>query len=344
MIKKQSVCVLGGGSFGTALANIMANNGYQVSQWMRNEQQVEEINLTGLNSRYLPGAELHHELLATSNLEQAIKDSDTIFVSIPSKSFEQVVERIAPLLTADKMLISTTKGFNPNRFELMSDILRRNPATQKIGVLSGPNLAKEIAAGQITGSVIASNDEKVRARVIELLKSKTFRVYENADSTGVELAGALKNIYAIVCGLAKALKVGENTMAMIMTRSLAEMSRFAVHFGANPMTFLGLAGMGDLIATCSSPLSRNYRVGFAIGSGQPLESAVEEIGEVAEGVNTLRMVVEEASKHQLYMPLAVGLSRLLFDGAKLDTLIGSMMTGEQKWDVEFATDKETKHG
>lgn len=334
---KQSVCVLGGGSFGTALANIMANNGHQVSQWMRNEEQVEEINLTGLNSRYLPNAPLHQELLATNNLEEAIRASDTIFVSIPSKSFEQVVERIRPLLTPEKILISTTKGFNPNRFELMSDILRRNNVTERIGVLSGPNLAKEIAAGQLTGSVIASDDDDLRATVIELLKSRTFRVYENQDSAGVELAGALKNIYAIVCGLAKAMKVGENTMAMIMTRSLAEMSRFAVHFGANPMTFLGLAGMGDLIATCSSPLSRNYRVGFAIGSGEDLDKAVGSIGEVAEGVNTLRMVVEEANKHGLYMPLATGLYKLIFDKASLDSLIGSLMTGEQKWDVEFAT-------
>ncbi|ADZ91487.1 NAD(P)H-dependent glycerol-3-phosphate dehydrogenase [Marinomonas mediterranea] len=336
-MKKQSVCVLGGGSFGTAMANIMAQNGHQVSQWMRNEQQVEEINLTGLNSRYLPNAPLHQELLATNNLEEAIRASDTIFVSIPSKSFEDVVERIDRLLTPEKLLISTTKGFNPKRFELMSDILKRNSATQKIGVLSGPNLAKEIAAGQLTGSVIASDHAELRETVIELLKSPTFRVYENTDIAGVELAGALKNIYAIVCGLAKALKVGENTMAMIMTRSLAEMSRFAVHFGANPMTFLGLAGMGDLIATCTSPLSRNYRVGHALGSGQTLDDAIEAIGEVAEGVNTLRMVREEASKHGLYMPLAEGLYQLIFEGAKLETLIGTMMTGGQKWDVEFAT-------
>ena len=334
---KQSVCVLGGGSFGTALANIMAKNGHQVSQWMRNEEQVEEINLTGLNSRYLPNAPLHQELLATSNLEEAIRTSNTIFVSIPSKTFEQVVERIKPLLTPNQVLISTTKGFNPNRFELMSDILKRNGVTERIGVLSGPNLAKEIAAGHLTGSVIASDDDALRTTVIELLKSRTFRVYENRDSTGVELAGALKNIYAIVCGLAKAMKVGENTMAMIMTRSLAEMSRFAVHFGANPMTFLGLAGMGDLIATCTSPLSRNYRVGFALGSGEELEKAIGAIGEVAEGVNTLKMVVEEADKHGLYMPLASGLYKLIFDNASLDSLIGSMMTGEQKWDVEFAT-------
>lgn len=343
MMMKHSVCVLGGGSFGTALANIMANNGHQVSQWMRNENQVEEINLTGLNSRYLPNAPLNRELLATSNLERAIRESDTIFVSIPSKSFEQVVKKIEPLLTADKMLISTTKGFNPNRFELMSDILRRNPVTKKIGVLSGPNLAKEIAAGHITGSVIASPDDGVRNMTIDLLKSPTFRVYGSQDATGVELAGALKNIYAIVCGLAKAMQVGENTMSMLMTRSLAEMSRFAVHFGANPMTFLGLAGMGDLIATCTSPLSRNYRVGFAVGSGKTLDTAIEEIGEVAEGVNTLRMVVEEACKHGLYMPLAAGLSKLLFEKAELKTLVSSMMTGDQKWDVEFATNEENKN-
>ncbi len=290
MIKK-SVCVLGGGSFGTALANIMAHNGHQVSQWMRNEEQVEEINLTGFNSRYLPNAALSEELVATNDLERAIRESSTIFVSIPSKSFEQVVESITPLLTADKTLISTTKGFNPNRFELMSDILFRQKVTNKVGVLSGPNLAKEIAEGQLTGTVIASPDDEVRKHVVELLKSTTFRVYENKDIKGVELAGALKNIYAIVCGLAKALKVGENTMAMIMTRSLAEMSRFAVHFGANPMTFLGLAGVGDLIATCTSPLSRNYQVGFSLGSGKSVQQAIDDIGQVAEGINTLKMVI-----------------------------------------------------
>ncbi|KJZ12427.1 MAG: NAD(P)H-dependent glycerol-3-phosphate dehydrogenase [Marinomonas sp.] len=341
---KETVCVLGGGSFGTALANIMANNGHIVSQWMRNEEQVEEINLTGFNSRYLPKAQLSEELLATTDLEAAIAESDAIFVSIPSKSFEQVVERITPLLTPDKMLISTTKGFNPNRFELMSDILFRQNVTDKIGVLSGPNLAKEIAAGQLTGSVIASPDDAVRGHAVELLKSPTFRVYENSDIKGVELAGALKNIYAIVCGLAKALNVGENTMAMIMTRSLAEMSRFAVHFGANPMTFLGLAGMGDLIATCSSPLSRNYQVGFALGSGKTLEQAVAELGQVAEGVNTLRMVISEAEKNKLYMPLALGLSKLVFDGCQLDSLVQTMMTGELKWDVEFATYEEKSNG
>lgn len=335
----KSVCVLGGGSFGTALANIMANNGHQVSQWMRDAKQVEEINLTGVNSRYLPHAELNEELLATTDLEAAIQESDTIFVSIPSKSFEQVVERITPFLTKDKTLISTTKGFNPSCFELMSDILYRQRITQKIGVLSGPNLAKEIADGQLTGSVIASPIEEVRFNTVELLKAPTFRVYENEDIKGVELAGALKNIYAIICGLAKALNVGENTMAMIMTRSLAEMSRFAVHFGANPMTFLGLAGVGDLIATCSSPLSRNYQVGFAIGSGKSIEEATGAIGQVAEGVNTLKMVVGEAQKDDLYMPLAFGLYQLIFKGAELESLIAGLMSGELKWDVEFSTSK-----
>lgn len=336
---KETICVLGGGSFGTALANIMANNGHQVSQWMRDEKQVEEVNLTGVNSRYLPNAELSEELVATNDLEAAIQASNTIFVSIPSKSFEQVVTKITPLLTPEKTLVSTTKGFNPNRFELMSDILFRQNITQNIAVLSGPNLAKEIADGQLTGTVVASGDDDVRRHLVNLLKSTSFRVYESQDVKGVELAGALKNIYAIVCGLAKALKVGENTMAMIMTRSLAEMSRFAVHFGANPMTFLGLAGMGDLIATCTSPLSRNYQVGFSIGSGHNIQKAVESVGQVAEGVNTLKMVIEEANRNNLYMPLAMGLAKLIFDGDSLESLVQNMMTGESKWDVEFATVK-----
>ena len=253
---KHSVCVLGGGSFGTALANIMAKNGHQVSQWMRNEEQVEEINLTGLNSRYLPDAPLHRELLATSNLEQAIRDSDTVFVSIPSKSFEQVVQRIEPLLTADKILISTTKGFNPNRFELMSDVLRRNSVTQKIGVLSGPNLAKEIALHELTASVIASEVSDLRQEVQKVLGCGYFRVYASADVQGVELGGALKNIYAVLSGMAAALGVGQNTIGLILSRRLAEMSRFAISLGANPMTFLGLLGVGDLVVTSSNEASK----------------------------------------------------------------------------------------
>jgi len=208
-------------------------------------------------------------------------------------------------------------------------------------VLSGPNLAKEIAASQLTGTVIASADIVVREAVQDALKSRTFRVYTNDDMFGVELGGSLKNIYAIIAGMASALGMGHNTNSMLVTRGLTEMARFGRVLGADPMTFLGLAGVGDLVVTCSSPLSRNFRLGFALGEGKSLEEASQEIGQVVEGVNTVRLVSQRAAELEIYMPLASGLYRVLFEGASLDSVVSSLMLGEQALDVEFAahTDK-----
>jgi glycerol-3-phosphate dehydrogenase (NAD(P)+) len=223
----------------------------------------------------------------------------------------------------------------------MSQVLRELAPNAPIGVLSGPNLAKEIAASQLTGTVIASADIVVREAVQDALKSRTFRVYTNDDMFGVELGGSLKNIYAIIAGMASALGMGHNTNSMLVTRGLTEMARFGRVLGADPMTFLGLAGVGDLVVTCSSPLSRNFRLGFALGEGKSLEEASQEIGQVVEGVNTVRLVSQRAAELEIYMPLASGLYRVLFEGASLDSVVSSLMLGEQALDVEFAahTDK-----
>jgi glycerol-3-phosphate dehydrogenase (NAD(P)+) len=239
------------------------------------------------------------------------------------------------------MLVSTTKGIEAGSFLLMSQVLRELAPNAPIGVLSGPNLAKEIAASQLTGTVIASADIVVREAVQDALKSRTFRVYTNDDMFGVELGGSLKNIYAIIAGMASALGMGHNTNSMLVTRGLTEMARFGRVLGADPMTFLGLAGVGDLVVTCSSPLSRNFRLGFALGEGKSLEEASQEIGQVVEGVNTVRLVSQRAAELEIYMPLASGLYRVLFEGASLDSVVSSLMLGEQALDVEFAahTDK-----
>jgi glycerol-3-phosphate dehydrogenase (NAD(P)+) len=262
-----NVCVLGGGSFGTALASIASANGYPTRIWMRNEQRVAEINEQHVNSQYLPGVNLHPALVATSSLAVALQDADVIFVSVPSKSFLEVMTEAKIHSRPDQCWVSTTKGIEESGFALMSDILRREVPDSAIGVLSGPNLAKEVAKKALAATVIASREAGLREKVQQVLGCSHFRVYANTDMYGVELGGALKNIYAIISGMAASLELGENTRAMLITRSLAEMSRFAVNLGANPMTFIGLAGVGDLIATCSSPLSRNYRVGFALAQG-----------------------------------------------------------------------------
>jgi len=335
MDQPKKVAVLGGGSFGTAIANFTSGNGHEVFQWMRDKTQAETTQQTRENHKYLPGYPLHQSLRITSDLDQALANAELVFVSIPSKSFRAVVQQIKPLLRADAMVVSTAKGIEPEGFALMSQILEQELPGQAIGVLSGPNFAKEIVQNQQTGTVIASENDALIETVQAALSSPSFRVYANHDRYGVELGGALKNIYAIVTGMAAALGCGNNTQAMLLTRSLAEMSRFAKELGANPMTFLGLAGVGDLILTCTSDLSRNYRVGFAIGTGKSLDEAVAEIGQVAEGVNTLQIVKRKADELDVYMPLVTGLYNVLFAQTPVAQVAAGLMQGEQNYDVEF---------
>lgn len=335
MQNQSPVAVLGGGSFGTVLANLMAGKGLEVRLWMRNEQAVEEINSTHCNNRYLPGIELDPTLKATTDLQSAVAGSEAVFIAIPSSAFRDVITRAAPFLRPEQLLISTTKGIESGTFCLMSQIIQQVCPDARIGVLSGPNLAKEVARKQLTATVIASTDAGLRERVQTLLHTSYFRVYASSDTYGVELGGTLKNIYAIAAGMSAALGMGENTKSMLMTRSLAEMSRFAVSMGANPFTFLGLAGVGDLIVTCMSPLSRNYRVGYALGEGKTLDQAVAALGEVAEGVNTLRIVKEKAEEMNIYMPLVSGLYEVVFNGAPVAEVARGMMLNVQSTDVEF---------
>lgn len=338
-MKVKQAAVIGGGSFGTAIASILASNAIETRQWMRNETVAEAINQQHENPQYLPGVKLHSGLQASTNLEQVITGAELIFVSVPSKSFRSVVQQLKPYLTPGQCLISTTKGIEPDGFNLMSQILIDECPDQPVAVLSGPNLAKEIGRKQLTATVVASNDGSLRTRVQDALGCEYFRVYASDDMYGVELSGALKNIYAIVSGFIAALGMGENTKSMIITRSLAEMSRFAVAQGANPLTFLGLAGVGDLVVTCMSPLSRNYRVGYAIGEGKSLEEAIEELGEVAEGVNTLRYINTQSEKLGIYMPLVKGAYAVLFSHVDPRLVAKELMMGENTTDVEFALAK-----
>ena len=338
MMQKR-IAVLGGGSFGTVLANIAAENGYNASLWMRDQALADAINETRENSRYMPGYRLHSDLVAMTNLQKAVAGSSLILVSIPSGAFRSVLQKVKPYVKADQLLVSTTKGLEAEGFTLMSEILAALFPDNSIGVLSGPNLAKEIAKKQLTATVIASANKRVGDHVQRVLANEYFRVYSSNDMYGVELAGTLKNIYAIISGLAAAMGMGENTKSMLITRSLAEMSRFAVSMGANPMTFIGLAGVGDLIVTCMSPLSRNYRVGYALGRGESLESAVSKLGEVAEGVNTIQTVKHKADELNIYMPLVSGLYEVLFCGLSIDAVIKTLMLGAQSIDVEFVMPK-----
>lgn len=277
---------------------------------------------------------IHPGVEPTTDLDAVLASCELIFVAIPSSALRKVLEPVAGQLKG-RMLVSLTKGIEAQSFLLMSQILEDIAPEARIGVLSGPNLAREVADHALTATVVASEDAELCQQVQAALHGKTFRVYASADRFGVELGGALKNVYAIIAGMAAALGMGENTKSMLITRALAEMTRFAVKLGANPMTFLGLAGVGDLIVTCSSPKSRNYQVGHALGEGLSLEDAVARLGEVAEGVNTLKVLKARAEELQVYMPLVAGLHAILFEGRTLAQVIEALMRAEPKTDVDF---------
>ena len=338
-MSKSIVTVVGGGSFGTVIANIIANNGYSVKLWMRSKDMVSEINSDHLNNVYLPGYELNESVLATSNMVDAVSETSLIFLAVPSSSFRSVAEEVIGSAPPDVPLISTTKGIEEESFRLMSQILLEIDPRARVGVLSGPNLAKEIAGNQYSGTVIASDDKVVRSMVMDVLKSEFFRVYANNDMYGVELGGSLKNIYAVIAGIAAELGMGHNTNSLIVTRGLAEMARFGCELGADPMTFLGLSGVGDLVVTCSSPMSRNFRFGSLLGKGLSYRQAEDSVGQVVEGINTLKVVFERAKKLNIHMPLAEGLYQIVFNGEAVQSIIPSLMSGEHAMDVEFAAGK-----
>ena len=339
----MQAAIVGAGNFGTAVANIVAGNGVPTQLWMRDLEQLSEIRTHGENRRYLPGHPLARLIEPTSDLVGAVRSSDVVFVTVPSASFREVAGELRTVLRAGTCVISATKGIEADGFKLMSQILEELLPEARIGVISGPNLAEEMADGRFSGTVVASRDDGLRSTVQEILKSPTFRVYSSTDVYGVELGGALKNIYAIVAGLATTLDIGQNALAMLITRSLAEMGRFAVALGANPFTFLGLAGVGDLFATCTSPLSRNFQLGARLARGATLAEAMESLGKLAEGVNTVRVVHDKSSELGVYMPLADGLYRMLFEDADLATIVHELMTSAQRMDVEFTAPTAWSH-
>ena len=338
MKPSKSVAVLGGGSFGTVLANISASNGYEVRLWVRDAEQALRINSEGANATYHPELKLSENISASEDLSVVVKDAEYILIATPSLIFEQIITRLKPLVVPSTSIISCTKGIKADPFRTMTEIITFHLGEivgDKVGALSGPNLAKEIADKKIAGTVIASSNEDLTRSIKSMLSSGTFKVFSSQELQGGELAGALKNIYAICCGIAHAKDVGENALGFIVTRSMAEMSRFAVAKGANPITFLGLAGMGDLMATCTSKLSRNFQLGELIGQGMSLVEAKIKVGQVAEGIRTLEVLHQEASTMKINMPIVESLYKILFDKISSEKLVQDLLDHPNEVDVEF---------
>ena len=333
-MNSKNISVLGGGSWGTVLANLAASNQHNVTLWMRDSEVVEEVNKSKRNFKYLPELKLEGNINATEDIS-LINNSEMVIFCIPSDSFREVSKKASEYINNSVQLVTATKGVEKDKFNLMSQVLNEHMKNNSVGILSGPNLAQEIATKQLSGTVIASEDKALQKNVVDILGSDFFRVYENDDPFGVEMGGAIKNIYAIACGVADGLNSGENTVGMIMTRGLGEMSRLAVELGANPQTFLGLSGVGDLITTCASPLSRNHKFGKYIGEGLSVENATEEIGQTVEGLKTLKAVKVLSDERNINMPIVDSLYKIIYKGENLNGSVQNILGEDLIKDVEF---------
>lgn len=297
------VGLLGGGSWGTTVASLVARNA-PITMWARNADAVHEINTEHTNSRYLPDARLPETLFATHDLEQAVADKDVIIMGIPSQSFRQVLEEIKPFIRPWVPIISLSKGLELSTQKRMTEIIDEVCPAHPRGVLTGPNLAREIMAGSAAASVIAMKDQVIVKQLQKLFHSGLFRVYTNHDVIGCELGGVLKNIIAIATGMGDGQGAGDNTRSAVITRGLAEITRLGVAMGGETQTFSGLAGLGDLVATCTSAQSRNRSVGFELGRGRTITEIIDEMFMVAEGVKSAPAVISLADQHGVEMPIA----------------------------------------
>jgi glycerol-3-phosphate dehydrogenase (NAD(P)+) len=297
------VGLLGGGSWGTTVAALVARNA-PITLWARDAATVAEINSRHTNEKYLPGAKLPVKLRATNDLAEAVADVDVLVVGIPSQSFRAVLEQVKPHLRAWVPVISLTKGLELSTSMRMTEIINEILPGHPSGVLTGPNLAREIAAGQAAASVIAMEDQTIVRELQAVFRSGLFRVYTNDDVIGCELGGVLKNIIAIAVGMGDGQGAGDNTRSALITRGLAEATRLGVAMGGREETFAGLAGMGDMIATCISPQSRNHHVGVELGKGRAMQDIIDEMVMVAEGAKSAPAIMALAERHGVEMPIA----------------------------------------
>jgi glycerol-3-phosphate dehydrogenase (NAD(P)+) len=333
----RPVCVLGAGSWGTVVASLASG---EVRLWARRRELADELNASHRNPRYTGELVLAEHVVATSSLEEACAGAAAVLVAVPSAGFRPVAIALDGLVATDAPVLSLTKGIERGSHATMTQVLRAYLPAASIGVLTGPNLAKELAQGMPAACVVALGDEAGARLVQDRLHGPSFRVYTTTDVVGCEVAGATKNVLAIAAGVSDGLGFGDNTRATIITRGLAEMGRLGVAMGAEALTFGGLAGVGDLVATCTSDRSRNRRVGIGLGRGATLAEAIASVGEVAEGVVSAEPLVALARDLGVELPICEQVAAMVAGTATpteaLATLAARPARGE--WDVELLRD------
>jgi glycerol-3-phosphate dehydrogenase (NAD(P)+) len=315
-----TVAVIGAGSWGTTVASLAAAKAPTVL-WARRPEVADEVASAHVNARYLGDAPLDPSLRATADLEQAVRGAQVLIMGVPSHGFRATLATMAPHVRPGAPVISLTKGLEPESRLRMSQVVAQELPDHPAGVLTGPNLAKEVLAGQSAAAIVAMGDEESARELQEVLSRDLFKIYRSTDVVGAEIAGALKNVFAIAAGIAAGMGSGDNTRALVMCRAIAEMTRLGVAMGGQPMTFAGLAGIGDLLATCISPLSRNRTVGEQLAQGRSLDEIVESMQQVAEGVKAVRSVVRLADEYEVEMPIA----------AEVDAVVNDARTPQQAY-------------
>lgn len=344
--EKERVAVIGAGSWGTALALVLADNGHHIQLWTRNERQKDEINDTHTNEKYLPGITLPDKITAYVSLEEALNGIEIVVLAVPTKAIRETLREIIKFQLQPLTIVHVSKGIEPDSLLRVSEIIDEEMPKRilkDIVVLSGPSHAEEVSLRHPTTVAVSSKNMEAAEKIQDLFMNQHFRVYTNPDLIGVEIGGSLKNIIALAAGISDGLGFGDNAKAALITRGLAEISRLGTKMGANPLTFSGLAGIGDLIVTCTSVHSRNWRAGNMLGKGQKLEDVLKDMGMVVEGVRTTKAAYQLAQKYNCKMPITEILYQILFSdvNAKIagERLMARLKTNEMEDLVDILSEQ-----
>lgn len=336
----EKITVYGAGSWGTALSYVLAQNGHDILLWSHRAEQADEINRHS-NERYLKGIKLPEALKASSSLEEAVRHANVHVLAVPTKAMREVCSEIAGLIEKPSLFVHVSKGIEPDSLKRVSELIREEIPEKWIEdlvVLSGPSHAEEVVLEHPTTVTAACENTDSAERVQDLFMNQYFRVYTNTDVIGVEIGGALKNIIALAVGITDGLGLGDNAKAAIMTRGLAEIARLGVKMGATPLTFSGLTGVGDLIVTCTSRHSRNWRAGNMLGKGKSLDEVLEEMGMVVEGIRTTKAAHQMAKAYDVPMPITEALYSVLFENVPTEEAVGHLMGRMKKNEMEDLID------
>lgn len=329
----MKICIIGSGSWGTALGKLLFENNNEVIIWSRNEEEVNSINLEHKLERYLPGVDIPNGLKATNDLEEAIKDSKIVVLAVPSVAVRECSRNISRYLT-DQIVVNVAKGFEKGTKKRLSEVMKEElPTGQRIAVLSGPSHAEEVARRLPTVVAVCSDDEETRNIVCSAFMNEYFRVYSNSDLVGVEVGGAVKNVIALCAGISDGLGFGDNAKAGLITRGLAEIMRLGMAMGGKIESFYGLTGIGDLVVTCASKHSRNHRAGEYIGQGLSMQEAVEKVNMVVEGINAAKAVRDLGKEYGVEMPITEQACNVLFEGKDPKTAVLELMGRDRKKEI-----------